>query len=269
MANMKVEKTNGQMEKSNSNENFQVKVVGSRCMKFKNKVCYIDLKENNVDRFFKIVGIFQSRRQQIFLSIETALQLCKILETFEEFDSKIEFTDESKEKSGSGTMNNDPVKLLKTQDISMHGRKYYVDLKENARGRFLRICSVNRYGLRNSVTIPSDHISELRKHLTELYEEHGVGFEKSADAMNPETFHTANKGFVMEPKVNNRGAYLILSEYTKKYEMFVQLPRESWATIRDKLSSLIEKFNEMDAIDQVVKVPKPEVVDPIDEDNDE
>ena len=57
--------------------------------------------------------------------------------------------------------------------ISRDDRKYYLDLKENERGRFLRISMVGINNPRTQIAIPAQGIQELRGTLTSLIDEFG------------------------------------------------------------------------------------------------
>lgn len=58
-------------------------------------------------------------------------------------------------------------------------RRYYLDLKENARGRFLRVSqTITRGGPRSQVAIPAQGMIEFRDALTDLLDEFTqVGFD--------------------------------------------------------------------------------------------
>lgn len=62
---------------------------------------------------------------------------------------------------------------LRSAVISRDDRKYYLDLKENERGRFLRISMVGINTARTQIAIPSEGVEELYKTLTDLMDEYG------------------------------------------------------------------------------------------------
>ena len=54
-------------------------------------------------------------------------------------------------------------------------RRYYLDLKENSRGRFLRISqTISRGGPRSQLALPAQGMIEFRDSLTHLLEEFGT-----------------------------------------------------------------------------------------------
>ena len=62
---------------------------------------------------------------------------------------------------------------LRSAVISRDDRKYYLDLKENDRGRFLRISMVGINNPRTQIAIPAQGLQQLRGTLTNLIEEFG------------------------------------------------------------------------------------------------
>ena len=89
-----------------------------------------------------------------------------------------------------------------------------MDLKENPRGRFLRVSqTITRGGPRSQIAIPAQGMIEFRDALTDLTEEFGTddgGFEGEL----PEGRHcrVENKNFYFDIGQNNRGVYMRISE---------------------------------------------------------
>ncbi len=71
---------------------------------------------------------------------------------------------------GEQPIDNDQIR---SAVISRDDRKYYLDLKENERGRFLRISMVGINNPRTQIAIPAQGIQELRGTLTSLIDEFG------------------------------------------------------------------------------------------------
>ncbi|KAH9644968.1 hypothetical protein HF086_003298 [Spodoptera exigua] len=54
-------------------------------------------------------------------------------------------------------------------------RRYYLDLKENSRGRFLRVSqTITRGGPRSQVALPAQGMIEFRDALTDLLDDFGI-----------------------------------------------------------------------------------------------
>merc|ERR1712134_107912 len=86
---------------------------------------------------------------------------------------------------------------LKSEVMYKDDKKYHMDLKENARGRFLKVSETFTRGYsRFQIFIPADGMAEFQRNLRELVEEHDNG--DSEEAMNaPQNKHLRieNKNF--------------------------------------------------------------------------
>jgi len=94
------------------------------------------------------------------MSMNVANELCNHLQTFDDYLRTL----------GEQIIDNDQ---LRSAVISRDDRKYYLDLKENERGRFLRISMVGINNPRTQIAIPAQGIQELKGILTNLIEEFG------------------------------------------------------------------------------------------------
>lgn len=64
---------------------------------------------------------------------------------------------------------------LKSDQIVGTTRRYYLDLKENQRGRFLRVTQTTpRGGPRSQIAIPAQGMIDFKDALTDLLEMYGV-----------------------------------------------------------------------------------------------
>jgi hypothetical protein len=94
------------------------------------------------------------------MSMNVANELRNHLQTFDEYLRTL----------GDQIIDNNQ---LRSAVISRDDRKYYLDLKENERGRFLRISMVGINNPRTQIAIPTQGIQELKGILTNLIEEFG------------------------------------------------------------------------------------------------
>lgn len=111
---------------------------------------------------------------------------------------------------------------LKSEVMVKENRRYYLDLKENSRGRFLRVSQViSRDGPRSQIAIPAQGMIEFRDALTDLLEEFGADDgnrdeDKSSGFKGelPEGRHIRidNKKFYFDVGQNNLGVYMRISE---------------------------------------------------------
>jgi len=136
-------------------------------------------------------------------------------------------------------------------------RRYYLDLKENNRGRFLRVSqTISRGGPRSQIAIPAQGMIEFRDALTDLLEEFGTddggqGREDititSFKGELPEGRHMRidNKKFYFDIGQNNLGIYMRISEVKSNFRSSITIPEKSWARFRDVFSDYVEKMSEV------------------------
>ena len=91
---------------------------------------YLDVKENQRGRFIKIAEISaDGRKNQILMTFSTAALFSQNLVAFIDFYKDLEKVDPDNLKQGE----------LKSEVMYKDDKKYHMDLKENARGRFLKV----------------------------------------------------------------------------------------------------------------------------------
>jgi hypothetical protein len=61
--------------------------------------------------------------------------------------------------------------VLKSENITVERKNFIFDLRENPRGRFLRITE-DAHGRRDSIVIPAPGLEEFRRVLDEIIEAH-------------------------------------------------------------------------------------------------
>merc|ERR1712154_351041 len=103
------------------------------------------------------------RRSQIFLALSTAAEFRDQLSVFSDFYSSL----------GPPSQDTAPEDgKLKSEMMIKDNRRYYMDLKENARGRFLRVSqTITRGGPRSQIAVPAQGMIDFRNALTDLLEE--------------------------------------------------------------------------------------------------
>ena len=136
--------------------------------------------------------------------------------------------------------------LLHSETIVNDKRRYFLDLRENSRGRFLRItqsCALS--GTRFSIALPAQGIPQLRNALAELLDEYGEGFldgPEQLDLPEAKSLRADNKNFYFDPGNNERGDYLKISEVKQSIGV-----RSSITISLKALPQLCEILNELQA----------------------
>ncbi|XP_028457348.1 purine-rich element-binding protein gamma [Perca flavescens] len=153
---------------------------------------------------------------------------------------------------GSAVSDDHAHRVLKSELIERDNRKYFLDLKENQRGRFLRIRqTVSRgagtmgyygQGIEQTIVLPAQGLIEFRDALSQLIEDYGdeesderggrTGSMRNQDD-NPElpeaaSFRVDNKRFYFDVGSNRYGIFLKISEVRQPYRNTITVPLKAW-----------------------------------------
>ncbi|XP_052122156.1 transcriptional activator protein Pur-beta isoform X4 [Frankliniella occidentalis] len=215
--------------------------LATKMLQIQSKRFYLDVKQNRRGRFIKVAEIgADGRRSQIFLALSTAADFRDHLSSFSDFYASLGPPNpESMPEDGK----------LKSEMMIKENRRYYLDLKENSRGRFLRVSqTITRGGPRSQIAIPAQGMIEFRDALTDLLDEFGTddgGFKGEL----PEGRHmrVENKNFYFDIGQNNRGIYMRISEVLQVKSNFrtaITVPEKSWARFRDIFADYCDKMKD-------------------------
>ncbi|XP_044727869.1 transcriptional activator protein Pur-beta [Chrysoperla carnea] len=212
--------------------------LATKMLQIQSKRFYLDVKQNRRGRFIKVAEIgADGRRSQIFLALSTAAEFRDHLSEFSDFYASL------------GPPNPDNVPedgKLRSEMMIKDNRRYYLDLKENSRGRFLRVSqTITRGGPRSQIAIPAQGMIEFRDALTDLLDEFGTddgGFRGEL----PEGRHlrVENKNFYFDIGQNNRGIYMRISEVKSNFRTAITVPEKSWTRFRDILVDYCDKIKQ-------------------------
>ncbi|XP_015594237.1 transcriptional activator protein Pur-beta isoform X6 [Cephus cinctus] len=216
--------------------------LATKMLQIQSKRFYLDVKQNRRGRFIKVAEIgADGRRSQIFLALSTASEFRDHLSTFSDFYASL----------GPPNPENVPDDgKLKSEMMVKDNRRYYLDLKENSRGRFLRVShpvsqTITRGGPRSQIAIPAQGMIEFRDALTDLLEEFGTddgGFK--GDLPEGRYMRVDNKNFYFDIGQNNRGIYMRISEVKTNFRTAITVPEKSWGRFRDIFADYCEKMKE-------------------------
>ena len=144
-------------------------------------------------------------------------------------------------------------------------KKYHMDLKENARGRFLKVSETftrgysrfqvrkeklklqTRMHLFSQVFIPAEGMDEFQQNLGELINEYDTGDAEDALAA-PQNRHlrVENKNFYFDIKRNAQGRYMTISEVKGNFRNSILIPEIGWENFRDVLDDYVKQVKEGD-----------------------
>lgn len=217
----------------------QERELATRVLQIQAKRFYVDVKENRRGRFIKLAEVAAGRRKnRIILPMSIVVEFRDRLTEFHQ-------TNEALGPEPQLSLPEDGK--LKSAQIVKDFRRYYLDLKENERGRFIRVSLISR-GTRSQLGIPAQGIVKLRDVFTELIDLFGNEGEISEEPINlslphgmPESrsIRVENKTFFFDVGQNNRGVYLKISEVKQNFRSSITIPERSWPKLRDIVSELI------------------------------
>uniref|UniRef100_A0A8C6K7N0 Cathepsin F n=2 Tax=Nothobranchius TaxID=28779 RepID=A0A8C6K7N0_NOTFU len=160
-----------------------------------------------------------------------------------------------------------PRRALKSEFLVRENRKYYMDLKENQRGRFLRIRqTVNRGpGLGSAqgqtIALPAQGLIEFRDALAKLIDDYGVD-EEPAELPEGTSLTVDNKRFFFDVGSNKYGVFMRVSEVKPTYRNSITVPCKVWSKFgntfckyADEMRKIQERSREKRASDLLPEGP--------------
>ncbi|XP_062137618.1 transcriptional activator protein Pur-alpha isoform X1 [Drosophila sulfurigaster albostrigata] len=239
-ANMEGSLSRNDFESSGKASSAVEQELASKMLQIQSKRFYLDVKQNRRGRFIKVAEIgADGRRSQIYLALSTAVEFRDHLSSFSDYYASLAC-------SNAGPPNTDNLPedgKLKSEMMIKDNRRYYLDLKENARGRFLRVSqTITRGGPRSQIALPAQGMIEFRDALTDLLEEFGVsdgGFK--GDLPEERHMKVDNKNFYFDIGQNNRGVYMRISEVKNNFRTSITIPEKCWIRFRDIFNDYCEK----------------------------
>ncbi|XP_013784575.1 transcriptional activator protein Pur-beta-like [Limulus polyphemus] len=215
--------------------------LATKVLHIQSKRFYLDVKQNKRGRFIKVAEVGPSgRKSRLLLAMSSALELRDHLTAFSEIYASL----------GPPNPDNLPEDgKLKSELMVKENRRYYLDLKENSRGRFLRISqTITQGGPRSQIAIPAQGMIEFRDALTDLLEEFGTddGITFGFKGNLPEAHHmrVENKNFYFDIGQNSRGVYMRVSEVKNNFRTAITIPEKSWSRFRDTFAEYVDKMKD-------------------------
>ncbi|KAI5933420.1 transcriptional regulator protein Pur-beta [Manis javanica] len=222
--------------------------LASKRLDIQNKRFYLDVKQNAKGRFLKIAEVGAGgSKSRLTLSMAVAAEFRDSLGDFIEHYAQLGPSSPEQVAAAAGAEEGGgPRRALKSEFLVRENRKYYLDLKENQRGRFLRIRqTVTRGGgpgpggLQSGQTIalPAQGLIEFRDALAKLIDDYGGEDDELAGcggsglyAELPEgtSITVDSKRFFFDVGCNKYGVFLRVSEVKPSYRNAITVPFKAW-----------------------------------------
>lgn len=253
--------------------------LASKRVDIQKKRFYLDVKQSARGRFLKIAEVWVGRgrhdnirKSKLTLSMSAAAALRALLGDFIDHYARIGLrvragpqleehgsdgqgrTHEARRRAqeaglsptGSAGSDEHAHRVLKSEFIERDNRKYFLDLKENQRGRFLRIRqtvsknpgTMGYYGpgIEQTIVLPAQGLIEFRDALSQLIDDYGdddrTAYRNHDDGPElPEaaSFRVDNKRFYFDVGSNRYGVFLKISEVRQPYRNTITVPLKAWA----------------------------------------
>ena len=215
--------------------------VASRALTVARKLFYIDVWQGKRSQFVQVSEVTQSGgRTRIYLDMWAVEQFRDKLTDFCEYYARL----------GPVGVDAGPSDgCLKSAMIVKRNRRYFLDLLENDRGRFLSVIQPGDEDRRIQLAIPAQGLVEVRNALTELLAEVSEEDVTSSTGDQLET-PTTTSCLTMGDKelyfdMNNRyhGAIMRLCEIQRRgrHQSSIMIPAEYWGQFRRMLAAVCEE----------------------------
>ncbi|KAM4749489.1 transcriptional regulator protein Pur-beta [Rhinophrynus dorsalis] len=256
--------------------------LASKRLDIQNKRFYLDVKQNAKGRFIKIAEVGAGgSKSRLTLSMAVAAEFRDYLGDFIEHYAQLgpsspEQIAQSSGEDGSGGAGG-PRRALKSEFLVRENRKYYLDLKENQRGRFLRIRqTINRgpgfsggtgggAGLQSGQTIalPAQGLIEFRDALAKLIDDYGGEDDELGVGLGPgggggggaggmygelpegTSITVDSKRFFFDVGCNKYGVFLRVSEVKPSYRNSITVPLKAWGKFGGAFCRYAEEMKEI------------------------
>ncbi|KAM5273052.1 transcriptional regulator protein Pur-beta [Ctenodactylus gundi] len=232
--------------------------LASKRLDIQNKRFYLDVKQNAKGRFLKIAEVGAGgSKSRLTLSMAVAAEFRDALGDFIEHYAQLGPSSPEQLAAAGAEEGGGPRRALKSEFLVRENRKYYLDLKENQRGRFLRIRQTAHRGgpgggfagpgpggLQGGQTIalPAQGLIEFRDALAKLLDDYGGDDDELGGGGGgagpggglygelPEgtSITVDSKRFFFDVGCNKYGVFLRVSEVKPSYRNAITVPFKAW-----------------------------------------
>jgi len=244
-------------------------ILATKILQIAQKRYYLDVKENTYGRFLKIAETAQNgRKSRMIVPFYLLPEVQTILKKFQEHLSTLPEFEDVKRAAGDARNNqeSEAAKELDEGLVERGRRKLHFNLKENNRGRYVRIKAIGdlpqnaRYSNRNrrrskesdgsavprAIIMPAIGIDEFINQLAGLWKDYPVDPKndkvataddnESAENQNlPESLRLSSREFrkavFLDAGKNTRGLFAKITELQNSFRESVVIPREHFEAV--------------------------------------
>jgi len=167
---------------------------------------------------------------------------------------------------GDSNRSRDDNEELATKTLRIQSKRYYIDVKQNSRGRFVKLVEGLPNGNKNRLSFPMSTIAEVRDKLTSFADFYAAmepstqnedeERENSGQALKREDIRAGQRHIYFDLKENKRGVYLRISatvQYNSQRHT-IALPAQGIVDVRNVLTEFNDQYGGEEA-DQPEPLP--------------
>nr|CDS30140.1 PUR alpha protein [Hymenolepis microstoma] len=219
------------IEKARKDIQDSEKELISKTINVQNRRYYLDVKENAQGRFIKITeSSVSGQKARVFMSAAAAKEFIDkldqaqlVLSTLPEHDPK----------------NLAPEGLLKSFTIVKDSRRYFLDVKENERMRFLRVSMLSN-GSRANVIIPCEGIKSIQETVRGMLTDFFSDFELSSTPEKSKVLQSGNMIIYFDLGSNRNGVFLRISELSGSMRNSIVIREQDFIRFSEIFNEVIE-----------------------------
>lgn len=233
--------------------------LASVALQIQRKRFYVDVKKNRRGIFMKIaeVGI-DGRKARILLTLSAAVEIKdKLKDLIDVLDGVLKKNDEEEPQEPRTEENQSPPdnknqdgtvtdELIKSHIVNYPYRRYFLDLKKNRRGHFLRLTMLSTLS-RIQLAVPSQGMNDLYNAISDLLDKWWDGSkveeQKAVNLPESKVLRVDNKTIYFDSSFNRFGTYLRISEVRTSSRTAITIPSRSLSRFRDIINGLAEDLN--------------------------
>lgn len=154
------------------------------------------------------------------------------------------------EEGGRDSRERDDIVELASRALRIQSKRYYVDVKENSRGRFIKLVEGLPNGTKNRINIPMALVAEFRNKLASFHDFYNK-LDPNRPPQDPESdgkLHSdiirgSGRRIYMDLKENKRGQFLRISAAgNMSQRMTIALPAQGIVDVRNVLTEFLEQY---------------------------
>lgn len=234
---------NNQQQHQNQNDPQELE---SKTILIQNKRFYLDVKENNRGRFLKIAEVTPGgHKNRVTMAMHILPEFRDLLSDFIDHYAQLG-PSTVEENQQQDDQNRRP---LKTARIMRGQRRYFMDLKENVRGRYLRVRAPgqNNDMPQQVIVLPASGMIEFRDTITGLIDNFGTEEDEHEDddeelPQSATIGSRRSKVFYMDVGKNPRGIYVRMTEQSANYRQSITVPDRHFRAIGEWFLNAAEQL---------------------------